>query len=55
MSLKKLDQKKSKKMLFFLFQAIASSYMHEHENPPDNIPEDSIFIRHVSDQETKPK
>lgn len=35
--------------------AIASSYMHEHETPPDNVPEDAIFIRHVSDQETKPK
>lgn len=35
--------------------AIASSYMHEQENPPDNMPEDAIYIRHVSDQETKPK
>lgn len=35
--------------------AIASSYMHEHENPPDNVPEDAVFIRYVSDQETKPK
>lgn len=35
--------------------AIASSYMHEHENPPDNVAEDAVFIRYVSDQETKPK
>lgn len=35
--------------------AIASSYMHEHQEPPENIPEDSIYIRYVSDQETKPK
>jgi cell cycle arrest protein BUB3 len=35
--------------------AIASSYMHEHEKAPDNMPEDAIFIRYVSDQETKPK
>lgn len=35
--------------------AIASSYMYEHENVPDNIPEDAIYVRYVSDQETKPK
>ena len=35
--------------------AIASSYMHEHEEPPEGIPEDAIYIRYVSDQETKPK
>ena len=36
--------------------AIASSYMFENvDNPPDPLPEDAIFIRHVSDQETKPK
>lgn len=35
--------------------AIASSYMHEHEKPPQYVPEDSIYIRYVSDQETKPK
>jgi len=36
--------------------AIASSYMYENvDNPPDPLPEDSIYIRHVSDQETKPK
>jgi len=35
--------------------AIASSYMYEHDNPPDNIPEDAVYIRFVSDQETKPK
>ena len=35
--------------------AIASSYMHEHEEPPEGVPEDTIYIRYVSDQETKPK
>ena len=35
--------------------AIASSYMHEHEEPPEGTPEDTIYIRYVSDQETKPK
>ena len=35
--------------------AIASSYMYEHDTKPDNVPEDSIIIRFVSDQETKPK
>jgi len=35
--------------------AIASSYMYENNSKPDNIPQDSIFIRIVSDQETKPK
>ncbi|XP_023335521.1 mitotic checkpoint protein BUB3 [Eurytemora carolleeae] len=35
--------------------AIASSYLYEHEDIPDNIPEDAIYIRYVSDQETKPK
>ena len=36
--------------------AIASSYMYENvDSPPDPTPEDSIYIRHVSDQETKPK
>lgn len=35
--------------------AIASSYMHEHEKPPESIPEDAIYIRTVTDQETKPK
>lgn len=25
--------------------AIASSYMHEQEKPPDNLPEDAIYIR----------
>jgi len=35
--------------------AIASSYMYEDGSLPDNIPQDSIFIRIVSDQETKPK
>jgi len=32
-----------------------SSYMHECEEPPPNIPPDTVYIRHVSDQETKPK
>jgi len=35
--------------------AIASSYMYEHDIKPENVPEDSIIIRFVSDQETKPK
>lgn len=34
--------------------AIASSYLHEWNDIKD-IPEDSIYIRKVSDQETKPK
>ena len=25
------------------------------DNPPENIPEDAVFIRSVSDQETRPK
>ena len=29
--------------------------MYEDENPPEKIPEDAIYIRNVSDQETKPK
>lgn len=37
--------------------AIASSYMYEKGEPgPQNlVPEDSIFVRHVTDGETKPK
>ena len=35
--------------------AIACSYMYEDETPPEKIPEDAIYIRSVSDQETKPK
>ena len=35
--------------------AIACSYMYEDEHPPEKIPEDAIYIRSVSDQETKPK
>ncbi len=36
--------------------AIASSYMFEQEKEPEGgVPEDAIFIRYVSDQETKPK
>ncbi|XP_013397809.1 mitotic checkpoint protein BUB3 [Lingula anatina] len=34
--------------------AIASSYMYEQDEI-ENIPEDSVFIRNVTDQETKPK
>ncbi|XP_014671935.1 PREDICTED: mitotic checkpoint protein BUB3-like [Priapulus caudatus] len=34
--------------------AIASSYMYE-EGEQENVPEDAIYIRHVTDQETKPK
>ena len=34
--------------------AIASSYMYENDEIK-NIPEDNIYIRNVSDQETKPK
>ncbi|KAJ4451496.1 hypothetical protein ANN_02959 [Periplaneta americana] len=35
--------------------AIACSYMYELETPPENMPEDNVFIRYVTDQETKPK
>ncbi|XKL64107.1 hypothetical protein PGB90_004193 [Kerria lacca] len=35
--------------------AIACSYMYELETHPDPTPEDSIYIRFVTDQETKPK
>jgi len=35
--------------------AIASSYLYEQDTPPEQIPEDAVFIRFVSDQETKPK
>ena len=34
--------------------AIASSYMYEQDEMEDQ-PEDAIYIRRVSDQETKPK
>ena len=34
--------------------AIASSYMYEQEEQ-ENVPADSVFIRNVTDQETKPK
>jgi len=34
--------------------AIASSYQFE-EGDLANVPEDSVFVRKVSDQETKPK
>jgi len=35
--------------------AIASSYLYEHEEIPEELPEDAVYIRYVSDQETKPK
>lgn len=35
--------------------AIACSYFLEEDNPPELKPEDAIYIRTVSDQETKPK
>ncbi|PSN38337.1 Mitotic checkpoint protein BUB3 [Blattella germanica] len=35
--------------------AIACSYMYELDSPPDPKPEDNVFIRYVTDQETKPK
>jgi len=35
--------------------AIACSYFLEEDNPPKPLPEDCIFIRTVTDQETKPK
>lgn len=35
--------------------AIACSYMYEQEKEPDPMPPDEIFIRYVTDQETKPK
>ena len=34
--------------------AIASSYMFEQDEK-ENVPDDTIFIRNVTDQETKPK
>lgn len=45
--------------IFYFFPgsvlAIACSYMYEHEVPLENCPEDNIYIRYVTDQETKPK
>lgn len=35
--------------------AIACSYILEEDNPPNPLPEDAIYIRTVTDQETKPK
>lgn len=35
--------------------AIACSYMYEEETPRDPLPENNVFIRYVTDQETKPK
>lgn len=34
--------------------AIASSYMYEFDEMKE-VPEDAVFIRNVTDQETKPK
>lgn len=35
--------------------AIACSYFLEEEKPPNPLPEDAIYVRSVTDQETKPK
>jgi len=35
--------------------AIACSYLYEHKETPETIPPDAVYIRHVTDQETKPK
>lgn len=35
--------------------AIGSSYMYEQDVHPDPIPENNVYIRYVTDQETKPK
>lgn len=35
--------------------AIGSSYMYEQDVHPDPIPENHVYIRYVTDQETKPK
>lgn len=36
--------------------AIASSYMYENGEPtPETLQEDAIYVRHVTDAETKPK
>ncbi|XP_039282513.1 mitotic checkpoint protein BUB3 [Nilaparvata lugens] len=35
--------------------AIACSYMYEEETVRDPLPENNVFIRYVTDQETKPK
>lgn len=35
--------------------AIACSYMYELDETPENLPEDNIYVRYVTDQETKPK
>ncbi|XP_050423956.1 mitotic checkpoint protein BUB3 [Adelges cooleyi] len=35
--------------------AIGSSYMFEQDVHPDPIPENNVYIRYVTDQETKPK
>ena len=36
--------------------AIGTSYLHEQETEPEGgVPEDAIYIRSVTDQETKPK
>lgn len=35
--------------------AIGCSYFLEEDNPPSPLPDDAIYIRSVTDQETKPK
>lgn len=35
--------------------AIACSYLYEEETHPDPMPENNVYIRYVTDQETKPK
>lgn len=35
--------------------AISCSYLHEMERPPTEDLENTVYIRHVTDQETKPK
>ena len=35
--------------------AIGCSYLYEMETHPEVLPENSVYIRYVSDQETKPK
>lgn len=45
------------KLKFFVGSvlAIACSYFLSEDNPPTPLPEDAIYIRSVTDQETKPK
>ncbi|XP_037089170.1 mitotic checkpoint protein BUB3-like [Pollicipes pollicipes] len=35
--------------------AIACSYLYEQKETPETIPPDAVYIRHVTDQEAKPK